>query len=119
MKTLTKAEEEIMQVLWDLKKAFVREVIEELDNPKPAYNTVSTIIRILEQKEFVNYEAFGRSHRYFPIVSKEEYSKHVTKNLLSGYFSGSVENLLSFFVKENNIDVKGLDKILDNLKSKK
>ena len=75
MNELTKAEEEIMQVLWQLDKAFVKEVVEQLPEPKPAYNTVSTIIRILEKKGFVDHEAFGKSHRYFPLIEKEDYSK--------------------------------------------
>jgi predicted transcriptional regulator len=122
IKELTKAEEQIMQVLWDLNKAFVKDVIDELPEPKPAYNTVSTIIRILETKGFVNHEAFGKSHRYYPLITKEEYKSFATEKLLSGYFSNSVEKMFSFFVKEKKIDVKEADeilKILDELKDKK
>lgn len=121
LKELTKAEEQIMQVLWTLEKAFVKEVIDELPQPKPAYNTVSTIIRILETKGFVEHEAFGKSHRYFPVISKEQYKSFATEKLLSGYFGNSVENMFSFFVKKEKIDLKEADEILkliQNLKKK-
>lgn len=121
IKELTKAEEQIMQVLWDLGKGFVKDVIEELPEPKPAYNTVSTIIRILETKGFIDHEAFGKSHRYFPIISKEEYKSFATGKLLNNYFSNSVENMFSFFVKEKKIDLKEADeimKLIENLKNK-
>jgi len=112
IKELTKAEEQIMHVLWDLGKGFVKDVIEELPEPKPAYNTVSTIIRILETKGFIDHEAFGKSHRYFPIISKEDYKSFATGKLLNNYFSNSVENMFSFFVKEKKIDLKEADEIL-------
>ena len=121
LKELTKAEEQIMQILWALEKAFVKEIIEKLPEPKPAYNTVSTIIRILETKKFVEHEAFGKSHRYFPVVSKEQYKTFATEKLLNGYFSSSVENMFSFFVKKEKIDLKEADEILkliENLKKK-
>jgi BlaI family transcriptional regulator, penicillinase repressor len=121
LKELTKAEEQIMQILWSLEKAFVKEILEELPEPKPAYNTVSTIIRILETKNFVEHEAFGKSHRYFPVVSKEQYKSFATEKLLSGYFGNSVENMFSFFVKKEKIDLKEADeilKLLNNLKNK-
>lgn len=119
IKELTKAEEQIMQVLWVLGKGFVKDVIEELPEPKPAYNTVSTIIRILETKGFISHEAFGKSHRYFPVISKEEYKSFAAGKLLNNYFSNSVENMFSFFVKEKKIDLKEADEILkliENLK---
>jgi len=111
-KELTKAEEQIMQVLWDLKAAFVKEVIEQLEEPKPAYNTVSTITRILESKGFVKHEAFGKSHRYAPLISKEAYMSYATEKLLSNYFGSSVENMVSFFVQKDKIDLKEADEIL-------
>ena len=80
-KELTKAEEQIMQVLWTLEKAFVKDIIEELPEPKPAYNTVSTIVRILQEKGFVSHKAYGKSHEYFPIISKEQYSTFATEKL--------------------------------------
>lgn len=121
LKELTKAEEQIMQVLWDLEKGFVKDVIDQLPEPKPAYNTVSTIIRILETKGFVDHEAFGKSHRYFPLISKEEYKSFATEKLLSGYFSNSVENMFSFFVKEKKLNLKEADeimKLIEKLKNK-
>lgn len=112
MKDLTKAEEQVMQVLWQLEKAFVKDVLQEMAQPKPAYNTVSTIVRILEEKGFVDHEAFGKTHRYFPIVSKDEYAQHTANSVLSKYFNGSVSNLVSFFAKEDQLSTKDLDDIL-------
>ena len=112
IKELTKAEEQIMQVLWDLKKAFVKEVIQQLPEPKPAYNTVSTIIRILETKGFIDHTAFGKSHQYHPIVSKEAYKSFATDKLMNGYFENSVESMFSFFVKKQKIDLKEADEIM-------
>ncbi|MGV8877684.1 MAG: BlaI/MecI/CopY family transcriptional regulator [Sphingobacteriaceae bacterium] len=109
---LTRAEEQIMQVLWDLKKGFVKDVIEQLPEPKPAYNTVSTIIRILETKGFTDHEAFGKSHRYFPVIGREAYKSFATGKLLNNYFSNSVENMFSFFVKDKKINLKEADEIL-------
>lgn len=121
IKDLTKAEEQIMQVLWNLGKGFVKDVLKQLPEPKPAYNTVSTIIRILETKGFISHQAFGKSHRYFPIISKEEYKSFATEKLLNGYFSNSVENMFSFFVKEKKLDLKEADeimKLIEKLKKK-
>ena len=112
IKDLTKAEEQIMQVLWQLEKAFVKEVIDELPFPKPAYNTVSTIIRILETKGFIGHEAFGKAHQYYPLVSREEYKRHATEKLLGNYFENSVESMFSFFVKEEKLDLSDVDEIL-------
>lgn len=112
IKELTKAEEQIMQVLWELEKAFVRDVIDELPEPKPAYNTVSTIIRILETKGFIDHEAFGKSHQYFPVISKEEYKNFATEKLMNNYFGNSVESIVSFFVKKEKLDLKEADEII-------
>ena len=112
IKELTKAEEQIMQVLWDLKKGFVKEVIEQLSEPKPAYNTVSTIIRILETKGFIDHTAYGKSHQYYPIISKEEYKSFATEKLMNGYFENSVESMFSFFVKKQKIDLAEADEIM-------
>lgn len=119
MKELTKAEEQVMQILWDLKKAFVKDVLEQFPEPKPAYTTVSTIIRILEQKEFVGYKAYGKTHEYFPVVSKDTYKKFMTKGLLKDYFNGSLKNLVSHFAEKEKIDVKELDAILKIIKDTK
>jgi BlaI family penicillinase repressor len=112
IKELTRAEEQLMQVLWQLKKGFVKDVIEQLPEPKPAYNTVSTIIRILETKGFVDHNAFGKSHEYYPVISKEQYQNFASDKLLSGYFDNSVNRMLSFFVKKEKIDLKEADEIM-------
>jgi len=116
MQELTKAEEQVMHVLWKVKKAFVKELLAEMDEPKPAYNTVSTIIRILEKKGFVGFTAFGKTHQYYPLVSKEDYKTQISKSLVSKYFEGSFENLVSFFAKKEEINVEELDAILKKLK---
>lgn len=113
MKELTKAEEEIMQKLWLLEKAFVKDIIAELPLPKPAYNTVSTIVRILETKGFVGHETFGKSHRYFPLVERDTYRGFMAEKLVSSYFSNSASSLLSFFLNRESLDMKEVDKILE------
>lgn len=121
IKELTRAEEQIMQVLWQLEKAYVKDVIDLLPEPKPAYNTVSTIIRILETKGFVGHQAFGKSHQYHPVVSKDQYQDFASDKLLSGYFDNSVNRMLSFFVKKEKIDLKEADeimKLIEKLKDK-
>jgi predicted transcriptional regulator len=112
IKELTRAEEQLMQILWEIGSGFVKEVIELLPVPEPAYNTVSTIIRILETKGFVGHTAFGKSHKYHPIVSKEEYKDFATNKLMNGYFENSVESMFSFFVKNEKIDLNEADEIL-------
>jgi len=112
MKELTKAEEQIMQELWILEKAFVKEIIDKLPEPKPAYNTVSTIIRILEKKGFVDHYAYGKTHQYFPLVSKTDYTKSYFKNFLSGYFSNSFQEMVSFFAKEDKMSLSELEEII-------
>lgn len=111
-KELTRAEEQIMQVLWQLEKGFVKDVLDQLPTPKPAYNTVSTIIRILEQKGFVDHKAYGKSHEYFPKITKEQYRSFATEKLMEGYFENSVTGLFSFFAKKNRVDLKEADEIL-------
>lgn len=115
-KPLTKAEEEIMQVLWQLEKAFVKDIIDVLPEPKPHYNTVSTIIKILEDKNFVSHESLGKSNRYFPLVEKDEYSKKSMNQFVGKYFEGSFANMLSFFAKEKDISIKELEEILETMK---
>lgn len=121
IKELTRAEEQIMQVLWQLKKGFVKEVIDVLPEPKPAYNTVSTIIRILEAKGFAGHTAFGKSHEYYPVISKEQYQNFATDKLMNGYFDNSVKRMFSYFVKKEKIDLKEADeimKLIEKLKEK-
>ncbi|MEN8703166.1 MAG: BlaI/MecI/CopY family transcriptional regulator [Polaribacter sp.] len=114
-KQLTKAEEQIMQVLWDLEESSVKDIITQLPEPKPAYNTVSTIIRILETKEFVAHKAQGRGYVYYPIIDKETYSNESLHKLMNGYFQGSFKSMVSFFVKENDMDIKELESILKDV----
>ncbi len=116
MKQLTKAEEQVMKVLWDIDRGVVHDIIEKLPAPKPAYNTVSTIVRILVEKEFVGYEAKGRTHIYYPKIKKDEYSKFYLNTLIGGYFGGSFQNLVSFFAKENNMDVTQMDELLSKVR---
>ena len=118
-KQLTKAEEQIMQVLWSLSEASVKEVIDELPLPKPAYNTVSTIIRILETKEFVGHKAKGRGYVYYPLIEKTAYSNQSLHKLMNGYFGGSFKSMVSFFVKENDMDISELENILKEVNKNK
>jgi BlaI family transcriptional regulator, penicillinase repressor len=119
LKELTKAEDQVMQILWKLQKGFVKDIIEEMPNPKPAYNTVSTIVRILETKGFVDHKAYGKTHEYFPLITKEKYTKFYLNILIKGYFNGSFQNLVSFFAKENKMDIHDIEKLLDELKNQK
>jgi predicted transcriptional regulator len=112
VRTLTRAEEEIMRILWQLKKAFVKDILAEMPEPKPAYNTVSTIIRILEKKEVVGYTAYGKTHEYFPLITEEEYKRHEMQQLMVNYFDNSLPNLVSFFVKDNDLKTNDLDEII-------
>ncbi len=121
IKELTRAEEQLMQILWQLKKGFVKDVMAQLPEPLPAYNTVSTIIRILEAKGFVSYTAHGKSHEYYPLISKEDYQNFATDKLMSGYFDNSVQHMFSYFVRKEKIDLKEADeimKLIENLKNK-
>jgi len=119
LKELTKAEDQVMQILWKLDKAFVKDIIEKMDEPKPAYNTVSTIIRILETKGFVDHKAYGKTHEYYPLIGKEEYTKFYLNNMIRGYFNGSFKNLVSFFAKENKLATKDVEKLLEEIKKGK
>jgi BlaI family transcriptional regulator, penicillinase repressor len=112
MQQLTKAEEQIMQVLWQLGRGLVKDVIEQLPAPKPAYNTVSTIVRILEQKGFVGHKAYGKTHEYFPLVNKADYSNKFLQHFLGNYFGGSFQQMVSFFIKQNNVDLQEFEELL-------
>ena len=118
-KQLTKAEEQLMQVLWDLEEASVKEIIEQLPKPKPAYNTVSTIIRILETKDFVAHKAKGRGYIYFPLIKKADYSNKSLHKIVDGYFEGSFKSMVSFFVKKNDMDISELESVLKEINKKK
>ena len=118
MQKLTNKEEEIMQILWKLKKAFVKEVLAEIADDKPHYNTLSTIIRNLEEKGFVSYNAFGNTHQYFPIVKMEDYRKRFMSNAIENYFDSSYKNMVSFFAEENKISADELREILAIIEKK-
>lgn len=115
MKQLTKAEEEIMQILWDLGEANVASIIDRFSDPKPAFTTVSTIVRILESKDFVGFRKEGRGHIYFPKIEKETYSNQSLHKLMDGYFQGSFQSMVSFFVRKNELTTKDLEEILEKI----
>lgn len=112
MKELTRAEEQVMQILWNLKKGFIKDILARMPEPKPAYNTVSTIVRILETKGFVGHQAFGKTHEYFPLVEKSAYSAFFLKNFVGSYFGGSFNKLVSFFARENDMNTRELEEML-------
>lgn len=109
---LTRAEEEIMQILWDIQKGFVKNIVEKFPDPKPAYNTVSTIVRILETKGFVSHTAYGKTHEYFPLVAKDAYRKQYLNSMLNNYFGGSFKQLASFFIKHEKLDIRDMEELL-------
>jgi len=116
MKELTKAEEQIMQLLWEQEKAFVKDIVEQIPHPKPAYNTVSTIIRILEKKGFIGHNAYGKTHEYFPLIARKDYTRTYMKNFMRNYFSGSFQEMVSFFAKEDNMSLADLDELVEDVK---
>ncbi len=121
MKELTRAEEEVMQILWKEKKAFVKEILDHFPEPRPAYNTVSTIVRILEKKGFVSHDEFGKSHRYFPLIMKEAYREARLTDLMKGYFNNSMKQVLSHFSDAKNLNIREADElitILEEIKKK-
>jgi len=120
VRELTKAEEEIMRVLWKLEKGFVKDVLAELpDDPKPAYNTVSTIIRILEKKGLVGYRAYGKTHEYYPLITEEQYKRFQTEQLMNNYFGNSLQQLVSFFVKDRKLSLNEADELIQLINRKK
>ena len=112
MRDLTQAEEQVMQILWDLEKGFVKDILEKFNDPKPAYNTVSTIVRILQDKGFVSHKAYGRTHEYYPLITRDEYKKSHMSSFVKHYFANSYENMVSFFTSENKISVKEMEEIM-------
>jgi predicted transcriptional regulator len=116
MKELTKAEEQIMQLLWEQEKAFVKDIVEQMPNPKPAYNTVSTIIRILEKKGFIGHHAYGKTHEYYPLIARKDYTRTYMKSFIRNYFSGSFQEMVSFFAKEDKMSLADLDELVEDVK---
>ncbi len=118
MQKLTNKEEEIMKILWRLQKAFVKEILEDIEGEKPHYNTLSTIVRNLQEKGFVGHEAFGNTHRYFPIIPKEDYRKRFVTSAIADYYDDSYKSLVSHFAKEEKISVEELKEIIKLIESK-
>ena len=118
MQKLTNKEEEVMKILWQLQKAFVKEILEKIEGEKPHYNTLSTIVRNLQEKGFVAYEAFGNTHRYFPLVTKEEYRKKYVNSAIVDYYDDSYKSLVSHFAKEEKISVADLKEIINLIEKK-
>ncbi len=117
MVKLAKREEQIMQIFWDLKKAFIRDVIPLLPDPKPHYNSVATMVKILEEKGFLDHETTGNMLCYFPVISRENYQKFALKDIVSQYFDNSYPRMLAFFAKEQNLTAKELNEIVNIIKS--
>src|SRR6476646_9201091 len=118
IQTLTKAEEQVMQYLWKIEKGFLKDILDLFPEPKPHTNTVSTILKVLKEKEFVDYDVHGRQHEYYPLVSKEQYSGKTMKSLVKNYFKGSYKSAVSFLVEKNEMKVQYLEMLLDELKKK-
>ena len=119
MKKLTTAEEHVMRILWDLGKAFVKDIIAQYPLPKPPYNTISSVVRILEKKGFVSHNTYGNTYQYYAQISKDEYKKFYMKDALKNYFGDSFHNLVSFFAKEENVDIQEIEKVVDQIKKEK
>lgn len=111
IKSLTHAEEQVMQILWTIEKGFVKDILEFFPDPKPAYNTVSTIVRILDKKGFVSYNAYGKTHEYYPLVSKDDYKRNFLRQFVKNYFENSLQELVSFFSKDESISAEELEEI--------
>lgn len=119
MVKLAKREEQIMQVFWDLGKAFIKEIIPHLPDPKPHYNSVATMVKILEEKGFLSHESVGNVYQYFPLVSREEYQGHAMEDIVSKYFDNSYPRMLAFFAKQQNLSETELNEIIKLIKSGK
>ncbi len=122
MVTLTKAEERIMQILWDLERGFIKDIQEKFPNPKPPYNTISTIVRVMVKKEIVSFKSYGGSYQYYPIISKEKYRTEQMSRLMSNYFGNSLREVVNFFSETQDIEVHEVNeslKILEDMKKKR
>lgn len=111
---LTKAEEQVMQILWEMGKGLVKDIRDRFEDPKPARNTISTVVRVLERKRYVDHKAFGNVHVYYPVISKKEYSKNQLFRLLDGYFDNSFPALATFFAREKDLSVRELEELLED-----
>jgi len=119
MNKLTRKEEELMKILWKIKEGFVKDIAEFYPNPKPHYNTISSLVRLLEEKGFVDHKAYGNTHQYFPIISKQEYRKSFIKAVVKDYFDNSYKQTVSLFIEEKNLSKEDLDELISMIKSKK
>ncbi len=118
MKELTKAEEQVMQYLWELEKAFLKDIVERFPEPKPAYTTVQTVVRVLTKKKFIGYETFGKTNQYYPLVSKSDYFRGHFKGVVKNFFNGSVSSFASFFTDDKDLSLSELEKIKQLIDSK-
>jgi len=116
MATLTKAEEKIMQILWELERGFIKDILEQFPEPRPPYNTVSTIVRVLVKKGIVSYKSYGGSYQYYPLISREEYSDEQMNRLMKNYFDDSLKQVVSFFSNKEDLDVDEVDEVMKMLK---
>ena len=119
MKKLTRKEEELMKILWKIKEGFVKDIVELYPDPKPHYNTISSLVRLLEEKGFVDHKAYGNTHQYFPIINKHAYRKYFIKDVVKDYFDNSYKQTVSLFIEEQNLSKEDLDELIELIKSKK
>jgi predicted transcriptional regulator len=116
MKKLTRKEEEVMKILWKLEKAFVKDIVEEYDDPKPHYNTVSSLVRLLQDKGIVGFTQYGNTYEYFPLMTRDEYRKTFMKQVVSDYFDNSYKSAVAFFVKEKGLSPEELEELVKLIK---
>jgi predicted transcriptional regulator len=116
MKKLTQTEEQVMQILWDIGKGFVKDIIAQYPMPQPPYNTISSVVRILEKKGFISHNRYGNTYQYYPAVSKDVYKKFYLKDAIKNYFGNSFQQLLSFFAKEEELDLKEIESLIKEIK---
>lgn len=118
MKALTKAEEQLMSIVWKLEKAFLKDVVEEFPEPRPAYTTISTVMRVLVKKKFIAYKTYGKVNEYYPLISKEKYFKAHIGGVIKNFFDGSAQKFASFFTENQQMDVAELEEIKHLLEDK-
>lgn len=111
MKEITKAQEEILKALWRIKEGAVSDVLDALNDPKPAYNTVATVIKVLEKKEYVSHKTYGKTNVYYPVITDKEYAKYLLKDTVKGFFNGSLNQMVSFFVKNKDLSINELEEL--------
>lgn len=119
MKRLTRKEEELMKILWKMEKAFVKDIVEEYPDPKPHYNTVSSLVRLLQDKGVIGYKQYGNTYQYFPLISKEEYRRTFMKQVVNDYFDNSVKSAVAFFVNEKDLSDDEINELIKLIKEKK